>query len=743
MSDDERPAASDPEGERIPKEETALLQRVLGSIDRGAGAAAQDRFLHDRQLVELRDEIAEARLEDVPALVAQMERLQGIAHGRAQVQGALIDPASPYFGHLRLREQVEGRGEVERDVLIGRGTYVDARSRVNVVDWRDAPVSQLYYRYEEGSDYEERFGDREVTGEILARRTVTIENSVLRRIACAQGEWVLAPDEGAAGPARWHHRPPITGDLAGGQGVAMRPQSSPAEVIPRTQRLDRHLPEIAALLDRRQFELVTAPEAGLLVIQGGAGSGKTTVGLHRLAYLAYARKDLFPPRRMLVVTYGSALADYVSQLLPALGVTGVRVLTFGAWVRNQLRRAIPWLPAEVGDEPASVEARVKSHPALLRALDERAARWTGRRSSRAVVEVWLDLMSDRSALLAWLTGEAAGADRLGADEVGHAHRSFIERLEPWLGRDLGPNAAEEAEAARDIPEDEAERDAADQEERGAVGIDGRPTDERHVTLDLQDAAMLLRLHQRVRGAGARLAHLFVDEAQDLSPVQLATLIAETGPRRSVTLAGDTSQRLFLDNGFGDWRSVLQQLGFAHTAIEPLRLAYRSTREILAVARHAMGPLADPVAPEAPRSGAPVSLFRFPAPGAAAAFLADALRSLLAREPRASVALVARHPEQADRVYEPLRRADVPGVRRVRQQEFSFRPGVEVTDVRQVKGLEFDYVVMLDVNASTYGADPESRHLFHIAATRAAHQLWLLVTAAPSPLLPPALLAAGA
>ena len=59
-------------------------------------------------------------------------------------------------------------------MLIGRATFIDPDSRVNIVDWRNAPVSQLYYRYGEGSDYEERFGEREVEGEILARRTVTI-----------------------------------------------------------------------------------------------------------------------------------------------------------------------------------------------------------------------------------------------------------------------------------------------------------------------------------------------------------------------------------------------------------------------------------------------------------------------------------------------------------------------------------------------------------------------------------------
>jgi DNA helicase-2/ATP-dependent DNA helicase PcrA len=72
---------------------------------------------------------------------------------------------------------------------------------------------------------------------------------------------------------------------------------------------------------------------------------------------------------------------------------------------------------------------------------------------------------------------------------------------------------------------------------------------------------------------------------------------------------------------------------------------------------------------------------------------------------------------------------------VRHFEFSFRPGVEVTEIRQVKGLEYDYVVLVDVNASTYPTDDESRHLLHIGATRAAHQLWLVSSGAPSLLIP--------
>jgi DNA helicase II / ATP-dependent DNA helicase PcrA len=83
-------------------------------------------------------------------------------------------------------------------------------------------------------------------------------------------------------------------------------------------------------------------------------------------------------------------------------------------------------------------------------------------------------------------------------------------------------------------------------------------------------------------------------------------------------------------------------------------------------------------------------------------------------------------------------AEIPNLRRIRNFEFPFRPGVEVTEIRQIKGLEFDYVVIVDTNATSFPTDDESRHLLHIAATRAAHQLWFISTGTPSLLIPAAL-----
>ena len=78
--------------------------------------------------------------------------------------------------------------------------------------------------------------------------------------------------------------------------------------------------------------------------------------------------------------------------------------------------------------------------------------------------------------------------------------------------------------------------------------------------------------------------------------------------------------------------------------------------------------------------------------------------------------------------------DLPRLRRIREGEFPFKPGIEVTEVAQVKGLEFDYVIALDVDAQNYPDTPTARRMLHVAATRAVHQLWMMSVGTPSPLV---------
>ncbi|MBW2703065.1 MAG: AAA family ATPase [Deltaproteobacteria bacterium] len=682
MSD---PFSTSMDGSESVREEARLLEEVLEVLRKDGRAGAIPDY--DRELMQMRDLLATERLEDDQAMwLEQMDRVAAVASVRAQRTVTVPDLANPYFAHMRLHFD-DGK---ERDFLLGRCSFM--RGGVRIVDWRHAPISRIFYRYQEGEFFVEEIAKREVEGQVTLRRVVTVVDGRLVRVADARGAF-LRESTG------WRDVSDRSSSLAGGSGQAARPDTAPLLLGVdggSGHREDKRLPAIAALLDEEQYALMGREGQHLLVVSGGAGSGKTTVALHRLAYLNHQNPQRYRANRMMVLVFGRALARYIGQVLPALGVKGVEVGTLNAWAQSTRQRHFPRLTTNLSEFTPTSVLRFKTHRIMLPMLAEA----TQAEPEADPVRLFDELFSD----LNWMRQGVAR----------HA-----------------PDAFSELELV------EVHRWCADQHFRRA---DTERDEDYPACYDEEDGMILLRLYQLLKGRlrysyrrGLSYDHLVIDEVQDFSPLEIRVLL-ECVRDESMTLAGDPAQRI-TDNDFEDWPQVLSAIGCAQAEVADLKVSYRSTRPITELARAVLGPLAPEEPSVAPREGAPVELLRFGSIGAGMTFVADALVELMQREPLASVAVLCPTPEDADEAFDALRRAETTWLSRVADQDFSFGPGVEVTDVAQTKGLEFDYVVLLGVDAKRYPKTSTARHLLHVGLTRAIHQAWLITWQRSSALLP--------
>ncbi len=751
----------------IVKEEQSILTHVAEylanvSVQPDTKQSTSALIKHyESEMLSLRDQIAEARLEDVPALTAHMLQLSALIAGAQPKVGGLLDANSPYFGHLRLQE-----GGKVRDVMVGKQALVNRTANVVIVDWRNAPVSRLYYCYDEGDDYEEEFSGRRFSGMIEARRSVTINGGILQRIRCPQGNFVRLPSD--SGEAVWTEiTPDHVPELKGGAGVAVRPTAQYKPKLGKSiahYRADKHLPEITSLIDTSQFDAMTQDQSGLVVLQGGAGSGKTTILLHRIAYLTFQNAAHFRPKHIMVIVFSEALAEYVKNVLPDLGLHGVQVMDYRGWIHNYLPQVVSIKDRRKVDEAPSDVSTLKKHPFILQAIqkqvESRRQQWfddlegaiKNADEKTRIVQRAQDLAQERPlvpalrALLNWMTSHASQISNDSSERARRVTMKILERTDDVLGeweelitdRELlkgtGLSEAELTSAlnwtSKQI-EEPGQYASIDADRRKS--IDDRELDDGEpiFALDPHDGPILLNMvaarHGKIvtsQGKALAYDHIAIDEAQDLSAVEIHPLYVTLSEQRSMTLAGDILQKVVFDNGFEDWSTLLSDLGTQGKQVEPFQISYRSTAEITAFAHALLGPYAPKELPKAVRRGGEVEIFTIDEKGEEIAFLAEHLRDLMHRERDANVAILTRYPERADFYYEMLKRADVPFLRRAQKTTFSFTPGIDVTHMAEVKGLEYDYVILLEVTRAMYPDTIESRHLLHIGATRAAYQLWV-------------------
>jgi DNA helicase IV len=499
---------------------------------------------------------------------------------------------------------------------------------------------------------------------------------------------------------------------------------------------DQHMRDIVATIQTDQYRLITREPEGVLIIQGGPGTGKTAVGLHRASWLLYTYRRELERSGVLVVGPNPVFMDYISHVLPMLGEERVE------------QRAIDQLVAEEGparqEDPA--RARVKGDARLaeviaaaVRALPAPpteliAVRLEGAelRLSPGEVAVLIQEAQDESP------NHAAGRERLRMKLV----RGFYDRYGARLGA-AAYYSFDDIEATlrtggflvrtldalwpRPKPEQLMRRLLTSPEHLAAAGAgildeeeqrllqSGRGKGWTEADLPLVDEARAL-----LEGPDRPHGHLIVDEAQDLTPMQLRMLARRSSG--AITILGDIAQAAG-PISYSGWNEIVRCLApDAAVSVEELRLAYRVPSEVMELALPLLPLIAPDVAPPiAYRSGdEPPRFVRVEAEHLVAAAVREAGREAQ-REGR--TALIA--PAALLEELEPL----------LPHPETAFdelAAPIQALTPRGAKGLEFDRVVLAEPAAIVAGGDGvEGLRALYVALTRATKTL-VVVHAQPLP-----------
>lgn len=428
----------------------------------------------------------------------------------------------------------------------------------------------------------------------------------------------------------------------------------------KVQAGDHCMVDIVALIDPDQFRMITKDTDGCTYLTGGAGCGKTTVALHRLSYLQFNQTDMFRQDRCMVLMFNRVLRDYVKKTSEEL-LGKTRVDTFSAWALSALGQLGVYSLTTTFDDPYSSQ---KKHSTISALLPQYVS---STQNIDSVMDLWRFYSCD----------------------------AFLNELFP-----------KERQREQFISEVQAKLVAKDR------------------TVSFSDISVLLRLSQLRRSADAVVHgalnwydHIVVDEAQDLSVVELEAVLASTSERKSLTVCADEQQKIlsFVDGaGFTKFRRQLQLSGLDK---ETLSVSYRSAKEILELASRISG---RPVDASKAHSGV-VKFYKEKDVKDALSRVRVVAEQIVKKDPASLTAVICKKKSDVKVLQKGL--DGVTGLHAA--GEVSFEPGLLVVHSHQVKGVEFTNVILWNPSSTDYRQTETDKNLLYVAVTRAAKRLYLV------------------
>lgn len=662
------------------KQIISFLKKVIGNTD----ASVKD---HVDTLAEYKDYIWSNKDIDPHEIRSMRESIlnhfalgESVINKRKRLTKIL---AIPYFGRIDFLEKKENSKVMP--TYIGIHTFYDPESRATLIhDWR-APVSSMFYDHELGEA-----GYRSPSGEI--KGVISLKRQY--RIRGGKMEFM------------------IESALTVHDDILQKELSSNA---------DDKMKNIVATIQREQNRIIRNEDIRTLIIQGVAGSGKTSIALHRIAYLLYTFRDSISSKDILIVSPNKVFSDYISNVLPELGEetvpeTSMEQILSGVLEHKYKYQTYFGLVNELLEKPSSSlidRIAYKASFGFISELDKfilhientyfkaadvkltkyitipapfieeqylRFNRYPIRRRFDAMADYMLDMLKIQYAFTVTTAGRNLLKKEIRLMFAGNNDIQVYKDFFKWTNNP------------------------------------GMFKMRKGHTLEYSDLAPLAYLHLALEGSGNqpfRVKHLLIDEMQDYSPIQYK-VIQKLFPCRK-TVLGDAGQSV---NPYGSSTAETIQKSLTASEIMKLCKSYRSTFEITDFAQkiHPNAEL-EPVA----RHGEKPQILQF---GSAVEELSGimGLISTYRKSGYKSLGIICKTEQQARKMADMLK-SYANDISFLSSQSSAFVQGIVIISAHMAKGLEFDEVIIPQTDERNYRSEID-KSMLYVAVTRAMHRLTL-------------------
>lgn len=662
------------------KQIISFLKKVIGNTD----ASVKD---HVDTLAEYKDYIWSNKDIDPHEIRSMRESIlnhfalgESVINKRKRLTKIL---AIPYFGRIDFLEKKENSKVMP--IYIGIHTFYDPESRATLIhDWR-APVSSMFYDHELGeAGYRSPSG--EIKGEISLKRQYRIRGGKM--------EFMIES-------AQTVHDDILQKELS--------------------SNVDDKMKNIVATIQREQNQIIRNEDIRTLIIQGVAGSGKTSIALHRIAYLLYTFRDSISSKDILIISPNKVFSDYISNVLPELGEetvpeTSMEQILSGVLEHKYKYQTYFGLVNELLEKPSSSlidRIAYKASFGFISELDKfilhientyfkaadvkltkyitipapfieeqylRFNRYPIRRRFDAMADYMLDMLKIQYTFTVTTTGRNLLKKEIRLMFAGNNDIQVYKDFFKWTNNP------------------------------------GMFKMRKGHTLEYSDLAPLAYLHLALEGNGNqpfRVKHLLIDEMQDYSPIQYK-VIQKLFPCRK-TVLGDAGQSV---NPYGSSTAETIQKSLTASEIMKLCKSYRSTFEITDFAQkiHPNAEL-EPVA----RHGEKPQILQF---GSAVEELSGimGLISTYRKSGYKSLGIICKTEQQARKMADMLK-SYANDISFLSSQSSAFVQGIVITSAHMAKGLEFDEVIIPQTDERNYRSEID-KSMLYVAVTRAMHRLTL-------------------